>query len=73
MKQIIFRDLELHETHAGILTDERNVICGCCGGLFEAEEENKSWKVVKVYNTWINLEEEICGNEEIGCIIEGEF
>ena len=63
MKQIIFEDLELHETHAGILTDERNVICGCCGGLFEAEEENETWKVVKIYHQWINLENEISENE----------
>ena len=71
MKQIIFRDLELHETHAGFLTDERNVICGCCGSLFEAEEENKSWKVVKVYDTWINLENEICGDDIVE--LEEEF
>ena len=73
MRQIIFKDLELNEICAGILTDERNVICGCCGGLFEAEEENQTWKIIKIYNKWKNLENTICGDDITKIIMMEEF
>ena len=39
MKQVKFIELE-EPTHyiGGILTDNGDVICGCCGGLFECED-----------------------------------
>lgn len=73
MKQIIFRDLETHENYGGILTDERNVICGCCGGLLEAKEENQTWKIIKIYNNWMNLENAICGDDIDNITMMEEF
>ena len=39
MKQIKFIELEGSTRYiGGILTDSGDVICGCCGGLFESED-----------------------------------
>ena len=32
-RQVIFRDKFEDDIHAGILLDDGNVICGCCGGF----------------------------------------
>lgn len=63
MKQIKFGDLENKTTHGGILMDDGNVICGCCGGVYEADEMGTTWEIIKVYKTWIDLTEEIIGDE----------
>jgi len=42
MKQIKFGDLDNGTTHAGILLDNGDVICGCCGSLIDAERFHKS-------------------------------
>ena len=60
MKQIRFYDIENNEVHGGIMLDNGNVICGCCGGLMEKDEEGTVWRTINVYDNWINLDEEIC-------------
>ena len=62
-KQIKFKDLENNVIHGGILLDDGNVICGCCGGLLEGIEEGETWKALEVFDTWENLDEAICGDE----------
>lgn len=64
MKQVRFKDLENNVIHGGIMTDEGDIICGCCGGLIEADElegENKTHVILEIFHDWINLDEEICG------------
>lgn len=42
MKLVKFKDLELDEIHYGYMNsgeEEQDVICACCGGVFEAGEE----------------------------------
>jgi hypothetical protein len=63
MKQIKFKDLENDVIHGGILLDNGDVVCGCCGGLLEGIEKNITWELLEVYDTWINLDEEICGDD----------
>lgn len=58
-KQIKFVDLENNSTHGGILLDDGNVICGCCGGMFEKDEEGETWKLLELYKTWMSLDEVI--------------
>jgi hypothetical protein len=58
MKQIEFVDKENNCTHGGILTDDGDVICGCCGGLFEADEKGTTWDLVREIE-WVNLDETI--------------
>lgn len=35
-----------------------NVICGCCGGVFEPEDV----KILERYEYWVNVSDEIIGN-----------
>lgn len=41
-KQIMFKDLDGEDKHGGILLDNEDVICGCCGGIFEADEKGET-------------------------------
>lgn len=66
MKQILFYDKANDMKHGGILTDEGDIICGCCGGLIPRDEiggEDDDHIIIKVYKNWINLDEEICGDD----------
>lgn len=61
-KQIMFVDLENKTTHGGILLTNGNVVCGCCGCIFEADEEGVTWETLHVFDTWVGLDDEICGD-----------
>ena len=64
MKQIKFVDYmepDKKEIHGGILLDNGDCICGCCGGIFKADERGETWDIVEVYDAWMNLDEEIAG------------
>ena len=66
MKQVMFYDKANDMMHGGFLTDEGDIICGCCGGIIHADEiggEDNDTKVVKVYDFWVNLDAEICGDD----------
>lgn len=63
MKQIKFYDMENDIVHGGIELDNGDVICGCCGGLLEKEDEGTVWKKLTEYKTWIDLTDEICGDD----------
>lgn len=58
IKQIKFVDLENNSTHGGIMTDDGNVICGCCGGLFEGDEKGTTWDLIEEVD-WVSLDETI--------------
>lgn len=64
MKQVIFYDKVNDERHGGILTDEGNLICGCCGSVIPADEigEEHDYQLLIIFDTWVNLDEEICGD-----------
>lgn len=61
MKQVLFYDEENDVMHGGIMTDEGDIICGCCGGLIPADEvgDNHDHQVLKVFDHWIDLDEKI--------------
>ena len=66
MKQVMFYDNANQVKHGGILMDNGDIICGCCGGIIPADEiggEDDDHKILKVYDFWINLDEEICGGD----------
>lgn len=48
--QIMFKDLDGETVHGGILLDNGDVICGCCGGIFEANEKGETWELIKEYS-----------------------
>lgn len=65
MKQIMFYDKANDVRHGGILTDEGDIICGCCGGVIPADEigEEYDHQILKIFDYWVDLTEEICGDE----------
>lgn len=66
MKQVMFYDKVNKVKHGGILTDQGDIICGCCGGLIPADEiggENNDHVILEVFDFWVNLDEEICGDD----------
>ena len=63
-KQIMFYEPGNGENrHGGILLENGDVVCGCCGGVFEASERNVTWVLESEYDFWVNLDEVICGDE----------
>ena len=65
--QVVFLDLE-QEWQVGIAYGDE-IICGCCGGIFEVDEimelaiENGMKCGIHPYETWNNISEEISGGE----------
>ena len=53
-----FKDLESNTILGGILTDEGNIICGCCGGLIERDD--LQFEIVEIL-PWIDISNEILG------------
>ena len=62
IKQIKFIDNENDVIHGGIRLDDGDVICGCCGGLIEADYFAEACEVLEEYDAWVNLDEEIIGD-----------
>ena len=60
-KQVKFVDEKLNIL-GGIELDDGRVLCGCCGSIFEPEDIH----IITRYDTWINLTEEICGDDVSG-------
>ena len=58
-KQIKFKDLDDNTIHGGILLDNGDVVCGCCGGLFEEIEKGITWECLTEMDDWINLDDAI--------------
>lgn len=66
MKQCMIYDKANNVSHGGILLDNGDVICGCCGGLIPADEiggEKNDTVILKVFEHWIDLTAEICGDD----------
>lgn len=62
-KQVKFKDLENNEIHGGILLDNGDVVCGECGGIQEAADRGSTWDIIKEFPTWVNLDNEILGDD----------
>lgn len=64
MKQVMFYDKENDVKHGGILTEDGDIICGCCGGLIPADEigDDCDHQILEVFDNWVDLDEEICGD-----------
>lgn len=59
-KQCIFVD-EWKNVQCGILLDDGNMLCGCCGGIIEAED----FRLLEVYDNWVELDEGIADPGEL--------
>lgn len=61
MKQIRFYDIyDENESFGGILLDNGDVICGCCGSLIEKDDVDKGFITIeKIYDKWIGFSDAI--------------
>ena len=60
MKQIKFFDKENDLIHGGILLDDGDIVCACCGGLIPADEHNElGIEILKIYPDWIDFSDSI--------------
>ena len=64
-KQVVFYEIDADErilyggiAHYNAHDEIDYVICGCCGGVMEAEEV----EIVKVFDWWVPLCDEIIGD-----------
>ena len=61
-EQIKFRDTENDAILGGILIDDRYIICGCCGGIIDLNEEDCSAEILEHYPfNWIDISDAIVG------------
>ncbi len=61
-KQCKFKDFENETILGGILNEDENyIICGCCGCIIDLKEEPFDYEIIKVYDSWLNISEEIIG------------
>lgn len=61
MQLVKFKDLELNEIHYGYVDEEGDVVCGCCGGVFETEEEGVIFQILDRYSLGEEEIKEIMG------------
>ena len=58
-KQVIFMDNE-GTVQAGIWNQDRDeIICGCCGAIIESGD----FVLLHIYDEWLNITDEICGDD----------
>ena len=63
MNQILFYDSENKSYHGGILLDDGNIICACCGGIIE--HDDPQFRIVRKYKDWIDFTNEIVDVDDI--------
>ena len=61
MKQIKWFDKENQLTHGGILLDDGDIICACCGGLIPVDEQLGVVEILDIYDAWVDFSDEIIG------------
>lgn len=57
MQQVKIYDRENDMYHGGILLDNGDVVCACCGGLIPADEigPDEDTEIVKVFDSWVDF------------------
>ncbi len=61
MKQIKWFDKENELVHGGILLDNGDIICACCGGLIPVDEQLGEVEILDIYDSWVDFSDEIIG------------
>lgn len=61
-KQVKFQDTIYGKVFGGIMLEDGNIICGCCGDVISPTLLDGSvYRVLEVYSEWVDLCEEIIG------------
>lgn len=62
VKQVKFKELDGDNENGGIMLDNGDVVCGCCGSIFPVDERGETWELVEDYEgCWTNISAEIIG------------
>ena len=62
-KQVKFKEIGGSNEIGGIMLDNGDVVCGCCGGIFPIDEKGKTWELVEDYKDfWVDISAEIIGS-----------
>ena len=62
IQQIAFKDLANNVFHGGIMLENGDIVCGCCGKTLKANEKDIMWELIDTYDSWEDLDETICGD-----------
>lgn len=64
-KQCKFKDLENDTILGGFYNEEENyILCGCCGGIIDLNEEPSDYEILEIYKYWVDLTEFIIDEVE---------
>lgn len=55
--QVKFYDKDNDTINYGILINDNTIICACCGGVFDVNEDDVV--ILKKYNYWVDFSNEI--------------
>lgn len=59
MKQVKFFDTEDNDIHGGLLLDNGDIVCACCGRIIPADEIGPGEKcqaiILKIYEDWADF------------------
>lgn len=61
IQQIRFYDTENETELGGFLIDNKYIVCACCGGITEVDDED--YPILEVYPEWADLSDCIIGDE----------
>ena len=60
IKQVKFKELDNDNELGGIMLENGDVICGCCGSIFPADEKGETWELIEDHGDfWVDLTAEI--------------
>ena len=62
-KQCKIYDMLNNTVSGGVLFEDGSAMCMCCGGFLPVDERNDTWKVLKIYDYWVNLSQEVLGDD----------
>lgn len=67
IRQVKIRDNSCDTDFGGIMLDNGDIICGCCGSLIPHDELNNldyDFTLIKIYDNWMNISNEILGDDK---------
>ena len=65
VEQVKFKEFGTDNWVGGIVIDDRYLICGCCGGVYDLSDTDDSADIEEVvrFETWVDISYEIKGED----------
>ena len=58
IKQIKFLDKRENEILGGLLLENNDILCGCCGCIIPSDEQDDI-EIIEIYSNWKNISDTI--------------